>query len=203
MTLETTELRKGHSWLAIDESGRRVVHKRLPDDCCPRGQMHPSVKLRLQRLRELPLGSFVNILGVERTEQGVVLVSEWIDGVPLDQTAEVDRPRLLRELRLAVMSMHQHGMVHGSIKPGNVIVDLNGQIKLIDPSPLLHDDPKIDLKAVDDLDQKSHVPASNPTSSTREDAEDRTYRQQTVIWAVALAVVAIGVAVGMSVYLSE
>ncbi len=132
------------------------------------------------------------------------MVSEWVEGKPLDQVPEVDRPRLLRELRLAVMSMHQHGMVHGAIKPANVIIDAGGQLKLIDPSPLLHDDPKIDLRAIDALEHKSHVlPSNNSASASKEDVADHQYRQRTLWLAVALAVVAMGVAIGMSVYLSE
>lgn len=189
-----------NAWLARDASGRAVVLKRLPDDCLQRGQLHPNVKLRLQRLRELPLGAFVNILGVERCPHGVVMVTEYVNGTPLDHTEPLASARLLRELRLAVMSMHQLGLVHGAIKPGNVIVEPSGSIKLIDPSPLLHDDPDIDLRAIDALDSA----APKPTHATPTLVEiEPPHRQRTLIAAVALAVIAIGAAIAGALYLSN
>jgi hypothetical protein len=195
-----TELRPGQTWLTVDEAGRRVVHKRLPDDCCQREQLHPSVKLRLQKFRELPLSSFVNVIGVERTDRGVVLVSEYVEGKPLDQIPEADRIRMVRELRLAVMSMHQHGMVHGAIKPGNAIVTPDGLLKLIDPSPLLHDDPVADLAAVDAMDPLAE-PASDKQSVDAIEQDDHARRQRTVAAAVALATLAVVAAVVTAIYL--
>lgn len=195
-----TELHPGQTWLTFDDAGRRVVHKRLPDDCCQRGQLHPSVKLRLQRLRELPLASFANVIGVERTDRGVVLVSEYVEGRPLDRVPESDRIRMVRELRLAVMSMHQHGMVHGAIKPGNAIVTPDGLLKLIDPSPLLHDDPAVDLAAVDAMDPLSQA-VSEKQSLDAVEQDDHTRRQRTFVAAVTLATLAIAAAVVSAIYL--
>ncbi len=177
-----------------DESGRRLVHKRLPDDCCPRGQLHPSIQLRLQRLRELPLGSFVNLIGVERTANGIVMVSEYVVGTPLDQLPQDQISRFARDVRLAVMSMHQHGLVHGAIKPSNIIIEPAGTIRLIDPSPFLHDDPAIDLKAVNQLSPAVSAGVIAKAESN-EDEHDRQYRQRTIVIAVAIAVAAIIVAV--------
>jgi hypothetical protein len=195
-----TELRPGRTWLTVDEAGRRVVHKRLPDDCCQREQLHPSVKLRLQRLRELPLASFANILGVERTDRGVVLVSEYVEGVSLDALPEADRIRMTRELRLAVISMHQHGMVHGAIKPGNVIIAPDGALRLVDPSPLLHDDPAVDLAAVDALDPLAKTEI-DPAQTETVEHEDRRHRQRTLAAAVVLATLALAAAVVSAYYL--
>lgn len=197
---EILDALSANAWLACDASGRAVVLKRLPDDCLQRGALHPNVKLRLQRLRELPLGAFVNILGVERCEHGVVMVTEFVNGQPLDQTEPLARVRLLRELRLAVMSMHQLGLVHGAIKPGNVIVESSGSIKLIDPSPLLHDDPEIDLRAVAALDTAVPKQAQNVIAPAE---IEPPHRQRTLIAAVALAVIAVGAAIVAALYLSN
>lgn len=195
-----TELRSGQTWLTVDDAGRRVVHKRLPDDCCQRGQLHPSVRLRLQKFRELPLASFVNVIGVERTDRGVVLVSEYVDGSALDHVPESDRIRMTRELRLAVMSMHQHGMVHGAIKPGNVIVTPDNAVKLIDPSPLLHDDPAVDLAAVDAMDPLARA-VSEESSAVQREMEDHRRRRRTLAAAVTLATLALASAVASVFYL--
>ncbi len=196
------ELKTGSTWLVTDDSGRRVVHKRLADDCCPRGQLHPNIALRLQRLRELPVVSFVNLLGVERTERGIVMVSQYIDGTPFDQSPESHRARHIRELRLAIMSMHQHGMVHGAIKPANIIIEPTGTLRIIDPSPLLYDDPKADLLAIDALDPQSGS-ASDRQSQDDSPVEaqiDARRRQRLTILAVALGVMAIASAVALAIH---
>jgi hypothetical protein len=52
--------------ISIMRGGRQVVLKKLDDDCLLDGQLHPSIKLRLERVRELPVRCVANFLGVER-----------------------------------------------------------------------------------------------------------------------------------------
>lgn len=189
------ELAPGRTWLVRDSGGVRRVLKRLPDDCLRAGQLHPSIKLRLTRLRELPLGCFVNLIGVERDPQcGVVLVSDYIDGVPLESLPLVERVRLHRELEQAVEAMHQLGMVHGAIHGQNVIVDGWGKLWLIDPSPLLHDDPAVDRRAVERL---AVVDAAARAEAGADGRADDLSRQRTLLAAVAIVVLAVVAAVGI------
>lgn len=135
-------------------NGRRVVRKRLPDDCLLDGQLHPGVRQRLSRVRELASRSVACLLSVERDDGGVVLLWEWIDGRSfVDVATDRSLPahalsRLMRELILAVESLHALGIVHGNLHGRNVIVDPRGMIRLTDLSPMLHTDEKRDLDAV-------------------------------------------------------
>src|SRR5687767_16037968 len=56
------------SYFAIGPGGRGVVLKPLEGDCVLKGKatLHPSIKERLSRVRELALAGVANLYGVER-----------------------------------------------------------------------------------------------------------------------------------------
>src|SRR5687767_13638500 len=56
----------GSTFLAIGPGGRGVVLKKMDDDCLLRGQLHPSIRERLGRVRELAHGGVANLYGVAR-----------------------------------------------------------------------------------------------------------------------------------------
>src|SRR5262245_13863704 len=60
--------------------GRRVVLKQLEQDCLLRGQLHPSIKERLARVRELAHLSIANLYSVEKENEDAYLVWEFIEG---------------------------------------------------------------------------------------------------------------------------
>jgi eukaryotic-like serine/threonine-protein kinase len=64
------------------------------------------------------------------------VVMEFVDGRPIDQAVrgvalEV-RLQLFLQLANAVAYAHRHLLVHRDLKPGNVLVDADGQVKLLD-----------------------------------------------------------------------
>ena len=152
------ELAPGQTLLAVSRGGREVVLKRLAGECLmERGELHPSVKDRLTRVRELPEKSVANLHGVEREGEFTYAVWDFIPGVTFadpDIAAALPLRELLlvaRELVLTVESLHTAGLVHGAIKGTNVVVDGNRRVRLTHVSPLLYDDPRHDTRAVLDL----------------------------------------------------
>jgi hypothetical protein len=141
-------------YLAIGPGGRGVTVKRMEDDCILKGQLHPAVKERLERVREIAHGGVANLFGVERDGAAAWLVWEYVQGEPFDAYAA--RPdRSLRELAaagrevaLAVDLLHMQGIVHGAVHARNVIVSPGGSVRLTHVSPLLYDDPRHDADAV-------------------------------------------------------
>ncbi len=146
----------------ITRGGRRVVLKKLDDDCLLDGQLHPSIKLRLERVRELPVRCVANFLGVERDDAGVAqMVWDYVPGTPLADVKSADWLRLSREVVLAVQSLHAAGIVHGAIHGGNVILGDDGEIRLTHVSPLLYSDPDhdaADVAAMLDALVNEHAP---------------------------------------------
>ncbi len=76
------------------------------------------------------------------------IVLEYVDGVSLDQLLRRERylPEeiallILRDCCLALRYAHARGVVHRDIKPGNILISNQGQIKLVDFGVAsIHDD---------------------------------------------------------------
>ena len=141
-------------FLADDEAGRRVVLKLLDPDCLLDDELHPSIFDRLSRVRELAQNGVASLYGVERDRDLVFMVWQFVDATPFidhvanDNLSERDFLSLMRELALAIEAMHARGIVHGEIHGGNVLVDRDGKVRLIDISPLLYHDPAVDERAL-------------------------------------------------------
>ena len=66
---------------------------------------------------------------------GVELLMEYVDGKTLD---EIEAPELGQlvlifcQVASALAHMHRRGVYHGDLKPSNIMLSKNGQVKLID-----------------------------------------------------------------------
>ncbi|MEM8933947.1 MAG: serine/threonine-protein kinase, partial [Acidobacteriota bacterium] len=83
--------------------------------------------------------SIVPLLGGGVTDDGrPFLVMEWVDGATLDRHVERTAPSLARRLDLVIELAdavhHAHGrlVVHGDLKPANVLIDSDGAPRLLD-----------------------------------------------------------------------
>lgn len=141
-----------HTFLALGPGGRNVVLKTIDPDCLLRGALHPSVRDRLSRVRELAHGSIANLFGVEREGDAAYLIWEYVEGITFDLYAANRTPRELavaaRELVMAVDLLHMQGIVHGALIGSNVIVTPGGGVRLTHISPLLYSDPGVDLECI-------------------------------------------------------
>ena len=142
------------TWLAAAPGGRRVVLKALDEDCLWKNQLHPNIKDRLGRVRELAHTGVANLCGVERADSLVFAVWDFVPGRTLDDFAlapdrsQRDLIPLLRDLMLALEMLHARGIVHGAIKPSNVIVSEDGhRLMLTHISPWLYTEPQEDVRA--------------------------------------------------------
>ncbi len=138
----------------VTADGRRWVLKPLPADCLHGDAIHPAIRERLARVRELPHARVATLAGVVRgTAGGAHLVWAWVDGLPWDR-ADVPAarfPAVARQLATAVETLHARGLVHGGLTPGNVIVTPAGDVWLTHVSPYLWADPADDVRAVVEL----------------------------------------------------
>lgn len=79
--------------------------------------------------------SHPHVIGLQACGRGW-LATDLVDGQPLDRYARraplADLVLLALELVDALEHLHSHGVVHGDLKPANVLVDGWGHLKLID-----------------------------------------------------------------------
>ena len=159
------ELGEG-SFLASESNGRRVVLKMLEEDCLLKGALHPMIKDRLGRVRELAHLGVANLHGAERDGERAFLVWEFVEGITLEQylfeyvfdpeaqTRREPRSRLVEmasEIVMHLESLHALGIVHGGIHWRNVIVRPDGGVKLTHVSPLLYHEESVDVEALGEL----------------------------------------------------
>src|SRR6266571_2713082 len=94
------ELGEG-SFLACESNGRRVVLKMLEGDCLLKGQLHPMIKDRLGRVRELAHLGVANLHGVERDGERAFLVWEYVEGIALEEYLREYEPERARLAEMA------------------------------------------------------------------------------------------------------
>ena len=175
-------LADGATFAARDGRGRRVVLKGVDDDCLLSGQrgqrgkggqggqggaLHPMIKDRLGRVRELAHMGVAQLYGVERLGDRPMLVWEHVEGKTLEEVLRAPIPheqriKLAHGLVAAVESLHTLGIVHGAIHGRNLIVTPRGDLKLTHISPLLWNEIDADTVAVTSVLESMELGESMP-----------------------------------------
>lgn len=77
-------------------------------------------------------------MGIEESTQTPYLVMEFVDGMPLDRLLEkgtLPLPKACAWIAHAAEALrvaHQRGVIHGDVKPANVLITSEGKVKLTD-----------------------------------------------------------------------
>ncbi len=77
-------------------------------------------------------------MGIEEASQTPYLVMEFIDGTPLDRILEkgtLPLPRACAWIAHAAEALevaHTRGVIHGDVKPANILITADGRVKLTD-----------------------------------------------------------------------
>ncbi|MEM8812402.1 MAG: serine/threonine-protein kinase [Pseudomonadota bacterium] len=94
-----------------------------------------------RRLRDLVHPNIVRVYDMDVQGSAHLMVMECLEGQTLAETLKTvdDRkldaakiPILVRDVSAALIFAHERGVIHADLKPGNVFIETNGAIKLID-----------------------------------------------------------------------
>jgi len=115
----------GELLLARDrELGREVALKRVPTAAL----RHPeaaAIDGPLAAVRRLVHPGVAEMFDFVDAPGGVLLAREWVSGAPLQTVQELPLPAALglaRQLAAALAAVHDAGLVHGRIKPENLVL---------------------------------------------------------------------------------
>lgn len=132
---------------AWDETLRRKVAIKRLKTASAFG--HPDSLLREARLAaSLEHPAFVKIHAIEEDGSGHAIVMELVSGLTLREligrgAIGLDRVfDLIGQAAAAMAAAHARGLVHGDIKPSNLMVDEGGRLRILDLGLAFHDDPQ-------------------------------------------------------------
>ena len=81
----------------------------------------------------------VKIIERQQSASCLYYLMEYIEGVSLDKWIDQNAPcsteqamRIVRQIALALRYLHRQQVIHQDLKPGNIIIDDNEQVKLVD-----------------------------------------------------------------------
>lgn len=122
----------GGLWRAHDELLGRTVSVRLIPPSDPRQEALRVAACAAARVVDRHVVSVLDVLDHEST---LVIVSEWVDGIPLDQllSTRMEPARALeitREVASAIAAIHAAGGTHGRLRPASVMISSGGEVRV-------------------------------------------------------------------------
>jgi serine/threonine protein kinase len=118
--------------------GRDVALKVLPEDAARDPERHARFVREARSIAALKHPNIVTVYSVEEADGATFLTMELVEGRSLSEMIPNDGMRLDRffdhaiPLSDAIGFAHDRGITHRDLKPGNVMIDRDGRVKVLD-----------------------------------------------------------------------
>jgi serine/threonine-protein kinase len=130
---------RGHVFKARDTQQDCIVALKLlyPQAAAARGFFEHSLPV-LARLQELSHPNICSVLGMYRVQRTQVVVMEYLDGTSVRQLIHHEPldtatfQAVAEQVSAALSYAHELNIVHGNLKPSNVMVTDSGVVKVLD-----------------------------------------------------------------------
>lgn len=125
----------GSVYLGFDEKlERQVAVKSIRSEHLQNPATQQRFVREAQIMSKINHPSICQLYDYVETEQGDFLVMEYIEGQPLYKTplTEPQKLQVLADLASALAVAHEHGVVHRDLKPDNIMITGQGQLKVLD-----------------------------------------------------------------------
>jgi Tol biopolymer transport system component len=129
----------GVVWKALDTSlGREVAIKVLPPDLADHEERLARFEREARTLAQLRHPNVAGIYGFEQVEDRRLLVMELAEGQDLaarlkaGPLGSIKALEIARQIALGLEEAHAKGIIHRDLKPANVMIDPQGQVKILD-----------------------------------------------------------------------
>ena len=131
----TSRVARGHDPMI----GRLVAIKLLSPELA-QGEARQRFLQEARVVGQLSHPSIITLhdMGIEESTSTPYLVMEFLNGQPLDRILDkgsVPLPRAcawIAEVAVALAAAHKKGVIHGDIKPANILITEEGRVKLMD-----------------------------------------------------------------------
>lgn len=123
--------------LSID---RKVAIKVLKPELTQKEEIKNRFKNEASLMAQLQHPNIVGLIDYYEDEEGLYLIMEYVSGIGLDdllksltQPLPIDRAiNIFKKILTAFAYAHKNGIVHRDVKPSNILVTANDEVKVLD-----------------------------------------------------------------------
>jgi hypothetical protein len=124
----------GVVWLVREIGGKRLAVAKAPHSTAMNIRVLRSAAI-LKRLVHHP--NIVHLLEIVKDSGKLILIQEYVEGPTLQQLLAYpmsgsDKESYFLQLVAVISYAHKHKILHRDIKPENILINKNGQLKLLD-----------------------------------------------------------------------
>ncbi|MGD9127312.1 MAG: serine/threonine-protein kinase, partial [Planctomycetia bacterium] len=119
--------------------GRTVAVKVISDARAADERAIARFEREIKAIGQLDHPSIVHAHDAREIDDRSVLVMEYVDGLDLGRLirrhgpiSTADACELIRQTAIGLQAAHEHGLVHRDIKPSNLMLDRDGNVKILD-----------------------------------------------------------------------